>query len=283
MLIVSVAYFLLLGSDATVVRNVNTTVSKSVVLPCILMTPAPVGLNNLRFYWQDEGKYVLYSFNKGEEKPAHVKELYQARVTAFPQEMIRGNISVKLRNITLEDNQKVFQAFAPVSDSRRKPSVTPICQITLHVAVPYESARLTVNKEKMTAVCTTQRGFPKPWVEWRLHYLSDKSQHLVDQRDINTTAVQDPRDHLYSLRSTIHIPGDQYQSMTCLIYNPTQNETLITTHDLNKGEAEKSLPDWATALIVTVAVVLSLCCSCVAHHTYWRTRQSSSSPDCNDL
>lgn len=98
------------------------------------MTPTPIGLNNLRFYWQDEGKYVLYSFNKGEEKPAHVKERYQARVTAFPQDMIRGNISVKLRNVTLKDNQKVFQAFAPVSDSRRKPIVTPICQITLHVA-----------------------------------------------------------------------------------------------------------------------------------------------------
>ncbi|XP_045910471.1 CD276 antigen homolog [Micropterus dolomieu] len=254
MFIVLVAYFLLLVADATVVLDVNTTVGESTVLPCFLKTPTLTDLKNLRFYWQDEGKCVLYSFNEGKEMPEHVNELYRDRITAFQQDMIRGNISVKVKNITLKDNQKVFHVFAAVFDSegirRYILEHRKICQITLHVAVPYKNVSLTVNKETMTAVCTTQRGFPEPLVKWRL---SDKSQHLVDLRDVHTTAVQDPKDQLYSFCSTIDIHGGR--SVTCLIHNPTLNVTLIATHVLNKGEAERSLPGWAFGLVVAAAVL----------------------------
>ncbi|XP_044073806.1 CD276 antigen homolog [Siniperca chuatsi] len=260
MFIVLVAYFLLLVPDATVVLDVNTTVGESTVLPCILMTTTPTDLKTLRFYWQDERNYVLYSFNEGKEMPEHVNKLYRGRITAFPQDMIRGNISVKVKNLTLEDNQNVFQVFAAIFDtgSTRRYSLEhrKICHITFHVAVPYKSVSLAVNEETMTAVCTTQRGFPEPLVKWRLQHLSDNSQYFLDPRDVNTTAVQDPKDQLYNFSSTIDIPGGRYRSVTCFIHNPTLNVTLITTHILNKGEAERSLPGWAIGLLVATVVLL---------------------------
>ncbi|KAA8588442.1 hypothetical protein FQN60_001636 [Etheostoma spectabile] len=247
MFIISVACFLLLVSDATEVLYVNTTVGESPVLPCILMLPATTDLKLLRFYWQDDRAYVLYSFNKGKEMHEHVHELYRDRIAAFPQDITEGNISVKLENTTLEDNQRVFQAFGAVFDSRGRNrfefEFRQICQMTLHVAVPYKNISLNVNKETMTAVCTTQRGFPKPLVKWRLH-----SQHLLDLQDVNTTALQDPHDHLYTLTSTIVIPGGPDPSVTCLVHNPTLNVTLIAM--LNNGEAETSRPSLAGALMV---------------------------------
>ncbi|XP_031145565.1 T-lymphocyte activation antigen CD80-like [Sander lucioperca] len=260
MFIISVACFLLLVSDATDVLHVNTTVGEFTVLPCILMLPATTGLKQLRFYWQDDRAYVLYSFNEGKEMPEHVNELYRDRITAFPQDMTGGNISVKLQYPTLEDNHRVFHAFAAVFASRGIKRYIfehrEICQMTLHVAVPYENISLTVNEETMTAVCTIQRGFPKPLVEWRLQSHSDNTQHLLDPQDVNSTAVQDPQDHLYSLTSTIVIPGGPYQSVACLVHNPTLNVTLIATHILNKGEAERSRPSLAGALMVAAAAVL---------------------------
>ncbi|KAF1382195.1 hypothetical protein PFLUV_G00141120 [Perca fluviatilis] len=260
MFIISVACFLLLGSDVTGVLYVNTTVGESTVLPCNLMLPATTDLKHLRFYWQDEREQVLYSFNEGKEMPEHVNKLYRDRITAFPQDMTGGNISVKFEYPTLEDNHRVFRVFGAVFDSRGTKRFiighSEICQLTLHVAVPYEHISLTVNEETMTAVCTTRRGFPEPLVEWRLQNHSDNTQHLLDPQDVNTTAAPDPQDHLYSLTSTIVIPGGPYQSVACLVHNPTLNVTLIATHVLNKGEAERSRLSLAGALMVAAAAVL---------------------------
>ncbi len=124
-----------LVTDATVLLNINTTVAESTVLPCSLSTTTPIFTSSLRFYWQDDRDYVLYSFNKGKEMPEHVKHLYRERITAFQQDMIRGNISVKVKNTTLEDNLRVFRAFAdnrgPGTDSH---VIGQTCQMTLHVS-----------------------------------------------------------------------------------------------------------------------------------------------------
>lgn len=58
-----------------------------------------------------------------------VNRSYLNRITAFPEAMRAGNISVRLHNVTLLDNQRVFRAYAS-NDGR----MSEICQITLHVA-----------------------------------------------------------------------------------------------------------------------------------------------------
>nr|XP_020462145.1 CD276 antigen homolog [Monopterus albus]XP_020462146.1 CD276 antigen homolog [Monopterus albus] len=248
--------YLLLGSDATVEHNINTTAHESVELLCSMNT-SPASLQNLRFYWQDERKYVLYSFNEGKEMPEHINELYRDRITTFPQEMIRGNISIRVKSITLEDNKRVFEAFAEISDPRGIFQFRKICTITLHVAVPYINVSLAVNEETRTAVCSAQRGFPEPLVKWSLHFLSNNSQCLVASSGVTTRAVQDPQDHLYSFSSTIGVQRGLYQSVTCFIHNPTLNVTLNATRTLNKGEAQRSVPGRAVALTVAVVVLLA--------------------------
>ena len=113
---------------------VNATVGESAVLPCNLQIPTPIALEHLRCYWQDGKKKVLYSLNEGKEMPEHTNEPYRGRITAFPPDMRTGNISVELGSTTIEDDNKVFQAFAAVRDGRSTLGHTLICQITLHVA-----------------------------------------------------------------------------------------------------------------------------------------------------
>nr|XP_033965814.1 CD276 antigen homolog [Pseudochaenichthys georgianus] len=137
MIIVSVAYFLLLVSDATGIPRVNTTVGKSTILPCLMNTTI-TDLRNLRFYWQDENNKVLYSFDQGTEVPKYVDRLYRGRITAFHQDMRRGNVSIKLENTTMEDNQKVFDVFAKVFGTMEYGETNQICQLTLHVDAPNE-------------------------------------------------------------------------------------------------------------------------------------------------
>ncbi|XP_051260235.1 CD276 antigen homolog isoform X2 [Dicentrarchus labrax] len=253
----TVAFFVLLVSDVTVGLDVNTAAGESALLPCTLTTTAPIDLKDLRFYWQDERNRVLFSYNKGKEVPDHVDKLYRDRITAFPQEMTTGNISVKIKNPTLEDDRRVFQVVAAVFDSRGSRRYNPehrqLCKHTLHVAVPYTNVSLALNEETMTAVCTTQ-GFPEPLVKWRLQYLSNNSQHVPDPRDVHTTAVQDNQDHQYRLKSAVDIPEGRYRSVTCLFHNPILNVTVSTTHVLNRGDPKRSLPLWPVGLMAILVL-----------------------------
>lgn len=52
-------------ASAAVGLDVNTTVGEPAILPCTLMIETPTSLENLRFYWQDDRQYVLYSYDKG--------------------------------------------------------------------------------------------------------------------------------------------------------------------------------------------------------------------------
>ncbi|CAK6968405.1 CD276 antigen homolog [Scomber scombrus] len=244
----------ILGVDATRFGKVNTTAGESVVLPCTL-TPH-INLQHLRFYWQDERDVVLYSFNKGEEKPEHVKDLYRNRTTAFPQSMANGNISVQLKDPTLEDDQRVFKAYARDVNDRVYP-VKPICEVELHVGVHYKHAFLNVNEEAMTAVCTT-RGFPQPLISWTLERLSNDSKLVSEPRNGHTTAVQDAGDRLYNSSSTIDIGEGHYRSLTCHIYNPTLNETVIKTHVFDTGTQMRAPWVWAVLLIAFLVLTMNM-------------------------
>ncbi|XP_070832421.1 CD276 antigen homolog [Chaetodon trifascialis] len=252
--------FLLLVPAAAVVLDVNATVGQPwVILPCTLMTETPTRLEDLLLYWQDDRQHVLYSYKKGNEMPEHVNRRYRDRITAFPLGMTAGNISVKLKNSALEDEGRVFQAFAALYNSRgaRRYSsdLREICQITLHVAVPYSSVSVAVNEEARTAVCTAQRGFPEASLRWRAQDLHNNSQCFIDPKDVKTTTVQNSQDRLYSLNSTINIPGGRYRSVSCLIHNPTLNVTDSDTYVLNKGE--RSLPDWPAGLTAAFVLLVS--------------------------
>lgn len=67
----------------------------------------------------------------------HVNDYYKHRVTAFPQDIIRGNISIIIKNLTLEDNERTFWAFVAVLDGSVMKEYhlehTQICQVTLQI------------------------------------------------------------------------------------------------------------------------------------------------------
>lgn len=100
-------------------------------------------------------------------------------------------------------------------------------------SVPYQNPRLDVNMKTMTAVCTTQGGFPAPEIQWVLLYTS--SHQSVELRNIQTTTMQNYHDRLYSSRSTLLIPAGPHEAVSCLIHNPTLNTTKRATDTFSKG------------------------------------------------
>lgn len=112
-------------------NEVTGIIGESVLLSCDLKSSTAIDTARLRFHWQDESERVVYSFNKGEENQ-HQDSLYTNRTKAFRSEMTSGNISVKLSQVTLEDKQNVYSAFATLLGENDKHIRT--CPTTLLVA-----------------------------------------------------------------------------------------------------------------------------------------------------
>ncbi|XP_063356207.1 CD276 antigen homolog [Pelmatolapia mariae] len=254
MLILFVLFFsLTIVGNATLVY-VNTTITDSAVLECSIQNKNITDWSNVRFYWQDNRDFVLYSYNEGRKMAEHVNDYYKHRVTAFPQDINRGNISIIIKNLTLEDNERTFWAFAAVLDGSVMKKYhlehTQICQVTLQIGVPYQNPRLDVNMKTMTAVCTTQGGFPAPEIQWVLLYKS--SHQSVESRNIQTTTMQNYHDRLYSSRSTLPIPAGPHEAVSCVIHNPTLNRTMRATRTFSKGAGVTSSPE----CLISAAVFL---------------------------
>lgn len=96
-------------------NEVTGIIGESVLLSCDLNSSTAIDTARLRFHWQDKSEKVLYSFNKGEENK-HQDNLYTNRTKAFGSEMSSGNISIKLSQVTLEDKQTTYWAFATLFD-----------------------------------------------------------------------------------------------------------------------------------------------------------------------
>ncbi|XP_029936957.1 T-lymphocyte activation antigen CD80-like [Myripristis murdjan] len=260
---VSLSVFLLVNLVAEAVTlgtHVRGTVGESVVLPCDLNTSTAIDPGRLRFHWQGTADpSVLYSFDKGRETPQYQSATYRSRSTASLSDMRRGIISVRLNNLTLEDDQKSFSAYVVLDVKGR---LDRICPTTLHVAVPYENPNLTLNEEMMLAVCTSQGGFPEPVVTWQVQELPGNTNHVLQPVEANTTAVQHLQDRLFTVTSSINTSGGKYHSVTCLIHNPTSNVTLNVTIELSEREKQAPL-SWVPVVAVVVGVLIAACAAAI--------------------
>ncbi|XP_071383263.1 ICOS ligand-like [Centroberyx affinis] len=264
---------------AVMALDANATVGESAVFRCHLNTSAPIDPARFRFHWQEERtRSVLFAFNKGRETTQYENESYRDRSKAVTQHMTSGDISVRLDNVTLGDDGTSFWAFATWFDENgtHEREDKKICLTTVHVAVPYQKPSLTVNREMMTAVCTTQGGFPAPCVTWNVQNLSDNSNYFLHSKQINTTAVGDAQ-HGVFVNSTINIPGGEHLALSCFIHNPTSNVTLTANHLLSKGKKQPGLSSGVAAGVaagIVAAVLVLIAVGAVAAYFHKKRRGS---------
>uniref|UniRef100_A0A8C7V278 CD80-like immunoglobulin C2-set domain-containing protein n=1 Tax=Oncorhynchus mykiss TaxID=8022 RepID=A0A8C7V278_ONCMY len=224
---------------------VTGIIGESVLLPCDLnlsINPA-----RLRFHWQDHSDVVLYSFNNRVEQE-YQNELYTNRTNAFQVEMSSGNISIELKQVTPQDNQKTYWAFALLFDRNDQPiHFTKVCQTTLLVAARFPTPKLTVKYKVMNAMCLTQGGYPKPKVTWTIQDLSQPQNGTLEPREVQTNFTLDPESGLYTVWSQVNFTENYIDnhSVTCQVFNPVLRETVSNTTiirtSVHKGKTQESL------------------------------------------
>ncbi|XP_030284118.1 ICOS ligand-like isoform X2 [Sparus aurata] len=203
----------------------KATVGGSVLFPCSL-PGYPLSLN--WFYWQ-EGDNLFFRWENGKE--IEIKDnKYKGRFQVFTHEFSSGNISIRLDNISVEDDKNTFFTYVNLYDEQKKVTKQSQkqCIFTLQVSAPYQHLVLTVNHTTNSATCSARGGYPAAQVSWKgLNRSSDEEQDL---QDAETFLQQDPTEKTFSFTSSVNVTG--LKSVTCIVYNPHSNKTINKTMEL---------------------------------------------------
>ncbi|XP_030284121.1 uncharacterized protein LOC115588025 [Sparus aurata] len=205
----------------------RAAVGGSVLIPCSL--PG----NPLTFYWkEDQSPNLLCHWGGGKTLPGCDK--YKGRFQVFNSEFSSGNISIRLDNISPEDDQKTFFAFVHFYDEQKKVAkpFEQRCRSILQVSAPYQNLVLTVKDITNSATCSARGGYPAAQVSWKgLNRSSDEEQDL---QDAETFLQQDPTEKTFSITSSVSLTG--LKSVTCIVYNPHSQETRTRTEEINTAD-----------------------------------------------
>ncbi|KAM9347379.1 ICOS ligand-like [Symphorus nematophorus] len=231
----------------------TASVGGSVLISCSL----PGDPQSLRwFYWQeDKSKNVLFHWDsRGNPQPVAPK--YENRCQVFETEFRSGNISIRLDNVAVEDDQKTFWTYVGLYDEQRKvlKLLERWCKSKLQVSAPYQHLNLTVNSTANRATCTARGGYPEPQVSWTGRNKSSATQ--LDLQDAETSLQQDPREKTFSVTSSVSVK--ELHSVTCCVNNPRVNHSCVE-QTIKIVENHQGRNHWITATIVPVAVVILLC------------------------
>uniref|UniRef100_A0A4W5M0J3 Ig-like domain-containing protein n=1 Tax=Hucho hucho TaxID=62062 RepID=A0A4W5M0J3_9TELE len=227
--------FYLIHSLVSSEHLVTGIIGESVLLPCDLnlsINPA-----RLRFHWQDHSDVVLYSFNERVEQE-YQNKLYTNRTNAFEVEMSSGNISIKLSQVTPQDNQKTYWTTLLVAGHYYSiytwHLMAPFSHfLSLHctLSARFLTPKLTVKYKVRNAVCLTQGGYPKPKVTWTIQDLSQPQNGTLEPREVQTNITLDPESGLYTVSSQVNFTENytDNHSVTCQVFNPVLRETVSNT------------------------------------------------------
>ena len=112
---------------------INVTVGHSVLLPCqVNFSTQPIDLKNLSVWWQDNNDKVLFSYDEGKVWSTNQDNLYTNRTTASENNLAFGNISIKMEDLTIQDNSKDICAY--YREHIDEELVKCVCESTLFVA-----------------------------------------------------------------------------------------------------------------------------------------------------
>uniref|UniRef100_A0A3Q2PTE8 CD276 antigen homolog n=1 Tax=Fundulus heteroclitus TaxID=8078 RepID=A0A3Q2PTE8_FUNHE len=94
-------------------------VKKAAFLPCIYSDSK---LTNAKVFWRDTSDRNVLDIKDGKEDVSNQNEKYKGRVSSYPEEYSKGNFSITLKNLQLQDSG-VYDCFIYSADTHRAVSL----------------------------------------------------------------------------------------------------------------------------------------------------------------
>ncbi|KAM5336745.1 ICOS ligand isoform 2-T5 [Glossophaga mutica] len=272
---------LLSGLRADTQKNeVRAMVGSDVELSCVHATEENFDLNNLYVYWQISvsGTPKTVTYLSENSTVGHHNNQYKDRAQMSLDRMKRGDFSLRLYNVTPQDEQK-FNCLV----IRNLEKIVNI-EVTLHVAANYSMPVVSVpsatpQDEELTFTCTSKDGYPEPKVYW----INKTDNSLLDEALQNSTVSLNPRG-LYDVVSVLKIRRVPNMNVGCCIENVLLHQNLtVSSQTALAGETNASITGNSnhtpkgpgdilenTGTGVTVLIVLGVTAAVVVIVLLWR-------------
>ncbi|XP_036598790.1 ICOS ligand isoform X2 [Trichosurus vulpecula] len=206
---------------AAIMEEVHGIVGGDVDLRCISPGKKYFDLNKTLVYWQTKNKPIvtLNSYIPGEDTSKYVHLKYRNRTSLTFEKMEKGDFSLRLCNITTEDELE----FACIVMNKSNTEFFFSSIVHLHVAANY-SVPIVENKtndSEVTFTCTSHNGFPKPKVYW-----VNKTDDSLLNQSLQTDTFTTNEKGLFSVSSVLKITWTPHINIECCIENVNLQQNL---------------------------------------------------------
>ncbi|XP_039713215.1 ICOS ligand isoform X3 [Pteropus medius] len=211
-------------------KEVRAMVGSDVELSCVDSQENTFSLNELFVYWQisvtGKPKTVTY-YLSGNGSAGHDDNQYKGRAELSLDGMKRGDFSLRLYNVTPQDEQKfnclVFRNLERVLN----------VVVTLHVAANYSMPKVSTPQdqdEELTFTCRSTDGYPRPNVYW-----INRTDNSLLSKALHNSSVSLNSRGLYDVVSVLRVPRTPNLDVGCCIENVLLHQNLTVSSQAETG------------------------------------------------
>ncbi|XP_051899697.1 butyrophilin subfamily 3 member A2-like [Pristis pectinata] len=229
---------------------------EDVVLECELLPP--ISARNMVVEWLKSGlNSPVHVSEHGQDDPFTQHQDYRARTELFKDEMTKGNISLRIKNVRRFDEGRYTCLVEDRTDSKHS-------TVELQVLGLGSEPRIQMKGYQgyeIQLVCKSSGWYPEPEILW-----FGEDGHVLEQAE--TRSYKDS-EGLINVESSVGVTRQSTNRFKCLV----RNTQLKIQHEANikiSDELFLTDADWVLPLVLTVCLLIATNSAVI----YWNVKQN---------
>lgn len=216
---------------------------QDIILPCQLSPP--VHLRDMELLWRKyEPEYIIIHSYTDRGKQELQGRDYKDRTELFPDEFIRGNLSLKLKSLRVKEAGN-YQCIVKSAEGNHK----ALAELQIEATAPVRISVRGPEGSGLGLSCKSAGWFPEPTVRW----VTQDEQALA--MEPVTTITQDQQ-QLYTVESNITVPGGKDAGeIWCIVQNSLTGTKQHSAIELGGDIFPRASP-WLPAFCVLLVLFL---------------------------
>ncbi|KAM9332231.1 CD276 antigen-like isoform 1-T1 [Pholidichthys leucotaenia] len=204
-------------------QDVYCVLKETRILPCIF----PTG-DELVIHWILGDNIHVHSFYHNQDQVGLQNQRFRGRTSLFKDQLSKGNASLKLANMELQDEGR-YKCYAS--------TISGIMESFTRLNVDAPIQKVKIEQDETKIICSSEGIYPEPKVAW------STSPPTAEDLQFNTS-VQRDQQQLYSITSSLTADSDLNYSCTFSARNKHKTATLLKQTSSDSGsETTISCPD----------------------------------------
>ncbi|XP_051899586.1 butyrophilin subfamily 3 member A3-like [Pristis pectinata] len=229
---------------------------EDVVLECQLVPD--ILTSSMVVQWLKSGlDSPVHVYRHGQDDPLTQHQDYRARTELFKDELIKGNISLRIKNVRRFDEGEYTCSVKDRTESKQS-------TVQLRVEVLGSEPRIQMkgyHGDGIQLVCKSSGWYPEPEILW-----FGEDGRVLEQAE--TRSHKDSED-LINVESSVGVTRQSTNRFKCLVRNiqlKIQHEAIIKISD----ELFPAVPDWVLPLVLTICLLIAVNSAVI----YWNVKQN---------